>query len=468
MDTTSKHHPSSQRFPAGAQSGQAIIIIAVMMIGLIGSLGLAIDGGGLFFLRRDTQNAVDAALLAAAYAQCAIDPEVAKTMDPQDITDDIHEAALDAAARNNFEDTDPGVNTTNAIDVQVHRGPTTGPKAGDQAYVEVIIRANKPSYFIQLVWGGQLSATSRGVSYCQAAHSTVPLAAMMALGNCGPHFDEFAMNGSNSTLESGGAASGGNIVVSGSNGSNAAENQMNGGVVAVDDIDLAASYYPLDEPETEGADPSTITDSLGLHVEDFTTGRIGRNLPSGMLHIWGDDPGETALKWDLSGQSGLEGVYVNIHDSVEAEIDLKNATWDDSGSTGATFVTHGVIDFHAQAGHTYNYYSGLLTTDDGTAGILFFSEKTPANPCNNGSNVGIKIRGKAGNDCDQGNPSSDECTFVRGVIYAPHSQITWSSARANFYGAIIGDTLDGQAADFHFTYVESLFPPVPPMLEMAE
>ncbi|MBK8028375.1 MAG: hypothetical protein IPK17_02470 [Chloroflexi bacterium] len=37
---------------------------------LIGALGLAVDGGGLFFLQRDAQNAADAAAIAGAYARC--------------------------------------------------------------------------------------------------------------------------------------------------------------------------------------------------------------------------------------------------------------------------------------------------------------------------------------------------------------------------------------------------------------
>src|SRR5436853_2778552 len=47
------------------QSGQAIVLIALMMIGLIGMLGLAIDGGRAYIDRRELQDAVDAAVLAA-------------------------------------------------------------------------------------------------------------------------------------------------------------------------------------------------------------------------------------------------------------------------------------------------------------------------------------------------------------------------------------------------------------------
>src|SRR5439155_11870816 len=47
------------------QSGQAIVLIALMIMVLIGMLGLAIDGGRAYIDRRELQDAVDAAVLAA-------------------------------------------------------------------------------------------------------------------------------------------------------------------------------------------------------------------------------------------------------------------------------------------------------------------------------------------------------------------------------------------------------------------
>src|SRR3954454_15500212 len=55
---------------ASVQSGQAIVLMALTMVGLLGFTGLAVDGGGLFFLQRDAQNATDAAVIAATYARC--------------------------------------------------------------------------------------------------------------------------------------------------------------------------------------------------------------------------------------------------------------------------------------------------------------------------------------------------------------------------------------------------------------
>ena len=48
------------------EEGQALVMVAVMMVGLVGVVGLVSDGGLVFAERRDLQNAADAAAAAAA------------------------------------------------------------------------------------------------------------------------------------------------------------------------------------------------------------------------------------------------------------------------------------------------------------------------------------------------------------------------------------------------------------------
>jgi len=52
------------------ESGQAIVLVALVMVALLAATGMAVDGGGLYFLYRDAQNATDSAALAAAYTLC--------------------------------------------------------------------------------------------------------------------------------------------------------------------------------------------------------------------------------------------------------------------------------------------------------------------------------------------------------------------------------------------------------------
>src|ERR1700693_4383296 len=54
-------------FVAGrGQRGQAIVLVAIMVVVIVGMAALAIDGARAYALRRDLQAAVDAAALAAA------------------------------------------------------------------------------------------------------------------------------------------------------------------------------------------------------------------------------------------------------------------------------------------------------------------------------------------------------------------------------------------------------------------
>ncbi|MFC2064951.1 pilus assembly protein TadG-related protein [Chloroflexota bacterium] len=51
------------------QKGQALILIAIAIVGLVGITGLAIDGGNIYSERRRAQNAADTAALSAALAK---------------------------------------------------------------------------------------------------------------------------------------------------------------------------------------------------------------------------------------------------------------------------------------------------------------------------------------------------------------------------------------------------------------
>ena len=124
------------------QRGQAIVLIAAVMVALIAALGLAIDGGGLFLLYRDVQNATDSAALTAAYAMCTGAP--------------IEDSVYDNARQNGFAN---GVRGTVTI--------TYPPPVGSMNYVEIEIEATKPAYFIQIVYPGDLTVRASTTSQCQ-------------------------------------------------------------------------------------------------------------------------------------------------------------------------------------------------------------------------------------------------------------------------------------------------------------
>lgn len=132
------------------QRGQAIVLIAIIMVALVASLGLAIDGGGMYLLYRDAQNAVDAAALSAAFALCTdADPE---------------EVALQSLALNGFDSTRPGVT------IAVNHPPVVNTTyAGDTSKIEIILNAEKQSYFIQVVYPGPLAVDVDVISNCTSS-----------------------------------------------------------------------------------------------------------------------------------------------------------------------------------------------------------------------------------------------------------------------------------------------------------
>lgn len=134
------------------QSGQAILLIAMVMVALIASLGLAIDGGGMFLMYRDVQNATDAAALSAAFALCTGENPVP--------------AGEASAELNGF------INSVDGAIVLIENPPTTGNPdyIGDVNYVSIKIEQEKPSYFIQIVYPGPLTVNAQTISQCSGGN----------------------------------------------------------------------------------------------------------------------------------------------------------------------------------------------------------------------------------------------------------------------------------------------------------
>jgi len=111
--------------------GQVLIVIALAMVGLIGMLGLVIDGGSVFLDRRNAQNAADSAALASAMIRIRGG-------------EDWVAAALRSAAENGYNN-DPLTNT-----VQVYSPPKDGPHAGKLEYLQVIIISHVNATFARV------------------------------------------------------------------------------------------------------------------------------------------------------------------------------------------------------------------------------------------------------------------------------------------------------------------------------
>lgn len=113
------------------ERGQALIVIALALVGLLGIAGLVIDGGNAFQDKQRAQSAADAAALASAHARI--------------VGGNVVDAAMAAAAENGYDN--DGVKNI----ISLYTPPKDGPHAGDIEYIQVIIRSTVRTYLMRVV-----------------------------------------------------------------------------------------------------------------------------------------------------------------------------------------------------------------------------------------------------------------------------------------------------------------------------
>ena len=118
------------------QRGQALILIVLGTIGLVAITALAIDAGNSFSDRRHAQNAADTAALAAALAKIN--------------SQDFNTAATNRATSNGYDGVTNNTVTVNNPPAAGCDG-SNGPYAGNDEYIQVIIRSDVNTFFAPIV-----------------------------------------------------------------------------------------------------------------------------------------------------------------------------------------------------------------------------------------------------------------------------------------------------------------------------
>lgn len=165
------------------ERGQALILIALAVAGLVGFVALAVDGGHVFSDRRNAQNAADTAAFAAALSKIR--------------GGDWEGTGLLQAAGYGYENN--GATTT----VHIHCPPENEPYGGDTAYVEVIIESTTSTSFARVIGVDHIHNRVEAVTH---VHPSIegPMnsgAAMVALKPDGR--GAFRSHGTNSTVLTG-------------------------------------------------------------------------------------------------------------------------------------------------------------------------------------------------------------------------------------------------------------------------
>jgi len=138
-----------------SERGQALVIIALAIIGLVAMTGLAIDGGNAYSDRRHAQNAADAAALAAGLARVREDP--AGTILEGSAAE---AAAIERAKSNGYETGDGNL-------VQVISPPISGDYKDDEAYIQVIIVSQVRNYFARVIGIDHMTNNVNAVVYVE-------------------------------------------------------------------------------------------------------------------------------------------------------------------------------------------------------------------------------------------------------------------------------------------------------------
>lgn len=449
-------HQPRRTPPYRAESGQAIVLIALMMVGLIGMTGLAIDGGGLFVLQRTAQKVADIAALNVAVLRCT------------DSVGDINDEARSIALRNGLDPDDP------TVSVIVNNPPESGPNAGDMYSYEVIVSAQKPSYFIHVVYGGPLQVTARAVTRCGTDRGSYDGNVLVATAtDCGSQ--TLHVTGSDQYFE-------------GSFWSND-DVQINTGGMQVDG---AVSYVGEDQPYGDGGGwPHA---SIGGNPPRFESEDAGKavykqNTPitAPLFDIADYRPGGSKAQQALNDAGRYtvlrpSGAYLYTGPGIDTSLgshwyNWENAAWNtnqvprsgliyvpgDFGMSGAgifesdpdiglTIVAEGRININGPGVHLNKWYMD---------GIALYSNQ----------NIDASGQIAPGNHCEDQvimTPSAD--TVFHGLIYAPGGRVLvpTSSARTPSYGAIIAYTIGVYVNFADIRYQADHLPARPPVVAYAE
>jgi hypothetical protein len=130
-----------------------LVIFAAAFGMLLAFAGLSLDGGFLYFERQRAQAAADAGAYSGALEL------------KRGATAWITPSAKEDARLNGFDDTDADVTVT------VNHPPVNGPRAGDTAFVEVIVESVAPTTLLKVVGRRTSTVAARAVAGVTADYS---------------------------------------------------------------------------------------------------------------------------------------------------------------------------------------------------------------------------------------------------------------------------------------------------------
>jgi hypothetical protein len=348
-------------FPS-AQSGQALILIALAAVGLFGIAALAIDGSIKFSDRRQAQNAADTAALAGALAKLEGDP-------------DWELVALNRADDNGYDD---NLVTNN---VEAYSPPISGYYAGNASYVQVIITSHVDTYFARVLGINQTKNTVEAVALSRAGGSLFNGASVVSM-NPHPNCGNGSFNvGGNGTIN----IDGGGFMVNSSESCGYSQTSCSVTLNITGGAGISSAGSEIDQscgiaaPENETATQIVVPDEVYMPEEPIECSQTAATPTQVGPDDWVIYPGY----YTDFPQAGLIGNNQNIILSsgvycVDGGIHWSGATFDSlDGTSGVTLYIKSGHDFsmsinspiHLNASSSGDY-AGYLIILDGNMGSI--------------------------------------------------------------------------------------------------
>lgn len=383
------------------EDGQALVLVVFCMAVLLAFIGLALDVGNAFLVKRQLQTAADASAIAAVLEiqQCGSTPacEVMQT------------AAAQAAQENGFANptvlTDCASSSGESLALTVNNGPCalgiSDPNYGNTSYVEVVASKQQPLIFAPFVGVKSLTLTARSEAGYDAG------ACVLALDPTAP---QAILSNGNSDLEAHCP-----IMDDSANKKNALLVNGSATLTSTDSISVVGAYLANGKP-TVSPTPATGAASVPDPLADLPAPTVGKcDYSSYVVN------GKTTATLN-------PGVYCGLNINGGATVTFNPGVYIMKGNTvinGGASISGQDVSFYIASGQWImngGSYVNLVAPTTGTyAGILFYQGRS---------------------DSSQFIVNGNATSVWQGTIYIPDGQLLLNGgSNVAAYTFVIADTI---------------------------
>jgi len=399
------------------QRGFVLIVTSLCLITLVATLGLVFDTGYLAWMRERAQNASDAAVLSAMLDLKAGDTLSTATTDGQS-----------DASTNGF--TNNGSSTT----VVINNPPLYGSYAGNDAYVEAIVRKSVPNIFMAILGQNSTFVGARstaaiggtGISGCIYALDPTASRAISLAGSNTITFNCSAISESNSSSA---YYSEGSITLDLSNTAK---------VGVVGGYQMNNGTYMINDSTNQSEVPTTVT-SPGDPLASIVAPTSGILISASSSY------------YDMNSKPVANTVLPGVYCGGLKFGNTNGATFTMSAGTyimaGGGFETESLAIINATAGVTiYNTSSSGYACSQSYSfspinidGQSTFNINAPTT----GSLAGIAIfQDRSITSSSQNQIVSQTNSVINGALYFKNSPLLWSGSNTtNGYMILVADTI---------------------------